>query len=403
VEEFINYFDQGYPTPEGVAFGIYADGAPSPFHWDGTQILRIGIQGYHVTDAERKPASLTFVIDVSGSMDMENRLELVKQSLDEMVFRLRPDDTVAIVVYGSSAYPVLNPTSAGERNTILNAIHSLRPSGSTNAEAGLNIGFRLAAQSFKPGGINRVILCSDGVANIGDTTAKGILGDVRGYSEEGITLTTFGFGMGNFNDTFMEQLANNGNGTYAYIDSIDEVRRIFVEGLTSVLQTIAFDTKVQVDFNHDVVSRYRLIGYENRYVADQDFRDDSVDAGEINAGHSVTALYAVQLRPETAGRIATVQLRWEDPDSHKVREINGNFNTWDLHGHFEAADPYYQLSTVVALYAEILRGSPYTGQATFDSLASYAYTLAARLDNDPDVIEFASLVGRASQIQALGQ
>ena len=208
VEEFVNYFDPGYPTPPDVAFGIYADGAPSPFRNDGTYILRFGIQGYEVPDYARKPASLTFVIDVSGSMDRENRLWLVKQSLQLLVDRLGPDDTVTIVVYGSNARIVLFPTSGEDRATILNAIYSLQSEGSTNAEAGLRLGYQMAWNNFRSDAINRVILCSDGVANVGQTGPDAILNEIRGYVEAGITLTSVGFGMGNFNDVLMERLAN---------------------------------------------------------------------------------------------------------------------------------------------------------------------------------------------------
>ncbi len=253
VEEFVNYFDAGYPSPSDIAFGIYADGAPSPFQRDGSYIVRFGVQGYQVSEEERKPASLTFVIDISGSMEMENRLGLVKQSLQLLVDRLRPSDTVAIVVYGSNAYVVLNPTSGEDRNRILEAIYSLHTEGATNAEAGLRLGYQLAYQAFRPGAINRVILCSDGVANVGETGPDAILEEIRGYTETGITLTSVGFGMGNFNDVLMEQLADKGDGNYAYVDTLDEARRLFVDNLTSTLQVIAKDAKVQVDFNKEVV------------------------------------------------------------------------------------------------------------------------------------------------------
>lgn len=198
VEEFVNYFKQDYPNPEETAFGIYADGAPSPFARDGMHILRIGIQGHSIPDSERAPASLTFVIDISGSMSMENRLELVKRSLQLLVDRLRPTDTVAIVVFGTDARVLLNPTSGEDRAAILNAIYSLHPEGATNAEAGLQLGYQIANLAYRAGGINRVILCSDGVANVGATGPEAILQSIRGYADAGITLTTVGFGMGNF-------------------------------------------------------------------------------------------------------------------------------------------------------------------------------------------------------------
>ena len=198
VEEFVNYFNPGYTTPPEIAFGIYADGARSPFHTDGTHILRFGVQGYEVPDYARKPASLTFVIDVSGSMDRENRLGLVKQSLQMLVDRLRPDDTVSIVVYGSEARVVLYPTSGEDRTTILDAIYSLHPEGSTNAEAGLRLGYQMAWTAFMEGAINRVILCSDGVANVGEAGPDAILKEIEAYVVTGITLTSVGFGDGKF-------------------------------------------------------------------------------------------------------------------------------------------------------------------------------------------------------------
>jgi len=196
----------------------------------------------------------------------------------------------------------------------------------------------------------------------------------------------------------MEALADKGDGHYAYVDDIDEAQKLFVEDLTSTLQVIALDAKVQVDFNPDVVARYRLVGYENRAVADQDFRNDAVDAGEIGAGHTVTALYAVQFRPNAHGRVATVQLRWEDPQSHQVTEINGNFNTWDVAPAFESASPRYQLAVTVAQYAELLRRSPWAGQTSFRQLLGHAARLSELLPADPDVGEFAYLVSLAQRV-----
>jgi Ca-activated chloride channel family protein len=402
VEEFVNYFDPGYANPQDVAFALYADGAPSPFE-AGIHILRFGVQGYEVSEVDRKPASLTFVIDVSGSMELENRLGLVKQSLELLVERLQPTDTVAIVVYGSEARTVLYPTSGEDPDYILEAIYSLRTEGATNAEAGLKLGYQLAYEAYRPGAINRVILCSDGVANVGATGPDAILEQIRGYAETGITLTSVGFGMGNFNDVLMEQLADNGDGHYAYVDTLDEARKLFVDDLTSTLQVIAQDAKVQVDFNPDIVSRYRLLGYENRDVADQDFRDDSVDAGELGAGHSAVALYAVMLHPGAQGRIATVQLRWEDPDSHQVTEINGNFNTWDLADHFESADLYYQQAVITAYYAERLRLSPWTLEIPMSWLIEHAVRISGQLPADHEISQFTSLLSRAAQIKALNQ
>ena len=395
-EEFINYFSQDYPKPSNIAFGVYADGAPSPFHRDGSYLVRIGVQGYDVPDRERKPASLTFVIDVSGSMADGGRLEMVKDALSMLVERLRPDDTVAIVVFTSNAWVALNPTSGRDKRAILDAIYSLYPQNSTNADAGLHLGYDVAMEMYRPGDINRIIMCSDGVANTGTTDPDALVEFARSYSDR-IMLTTVGVGMGNYNDILLERLADKGNGFYAYVDTPDEAQKLFLERLTGTLQTIARDAKVQVDFNPDVVARYRLIGYENRAIADQDFRNDTVDAGEIGAGHTATAIYALQFRPNAEGRVGTVQLRWQDPDTREVKEINGNFNTWDLAGRFEDATPRYQLAATVAQYAEILRQSPWAGETSLRDLRRYADQVARQLRGDADVQEFADLVARASE------
>lgn len=399
VEEFVNYFDQGYAAPPDVAFAIYADGAPSPFHGDGSYLLRIGVQGYDVPQAQRTPANLTFVVDVSGSMSRESRLELVKGALQMLLDGLRPDDTVSLVVYGSNARVVLEPTAASERDRILGAIYSLQPEGSTNVEAGLRLGYQMANSAYRSGAINRVILASDGVANVGLTDPDGLAAEIRRLADGGIQLTTIGVGMGNFNDVLMEQLADQGDGHYAYVDTMSEAHRVFVEELTGTLQVIALDAKVQVDFNPQVVRQYRLIGYENRAVADQDFRNDTVDAGEIGAGHTATALYAVQVHEEASGRLGTVQLRWRDPQTGQVREINGNVNTWDLSASFQEADSHFRLAAVVAQYAELLRNSYWAGDATYAQLAEYAGSLAAQLSHDEKVTEFSSLVQRTVSLR----
>lgn len=395
VEEFVNYFDQGYEVPAGQVFGIFADGAPSVYTDDGTVIVRIGIQAGAVPEFARKPVSLTFVIDSSGSMADRGKLELVKQSLELLLDRLTPNDTVAIVAYSDTAWAVLEPTSAADRAWISDGIRRLTSGGSTNVEAGLRLGYQYANYTYSTDRVNRVILLSDGVANVGATGPGSILASISQYASLGITLSSMGFGLGEYNDALMEQLADQGDGTYAYIDDLDEARRLFVDDLTGTLQVVARDAKVQVDFNTEVVGQYRLIGYENRAIADQDFRNDQVDAGEIGAGHSATALYALRLRPGGAGRIATVQLRWQDPDSGQVREINGNLNTWDLAGAFEQTSPRYQLAVTAAQFAEVLRRSPYVDGWTTRLVNVQAARLAQLLPNDPDVYEFSLLTQQA--------
>lgn len=400
VEEYVNYFDYGYPLPPAhQAFGIYVDGAPSPFtQTERYHMLRIGIQGYDVADEDRKDAALTFVIDISGSMEMENRLGLVKRSLELLVEQLHRDDTVSIVVYGSDARVVLQPTRGSDHRRILDAIYSLQTEGATNAEAGLRLGYGMAMEAFKSDGINRVILCSDGVANVGQTEADAILDVIDRHVERGVTLTTVGFGMSNYNDTLMEQLANNGNGFYAYVDDMDEARRLFVDEITGTLQAIALDAKVQVDFNPEAVSRYRLIGYENRAIDDDEFRDNDVDAGEIGAGHSVTALYEIKLYPEARGRIATVYMRWKDPDTHQIVEISRDFEARQLALNFRETDPYFQLSVVVAEYAEILKGSYWVEDGSLDAVYEEARRLEDYFHRDDAMKEFADLVRKARRL-----
>jgi Ca-activated chloride channel homolog len=402
VEEYINFFEQEYEPPaEGEgAFAIHLEGAPSLFGDERYYLMRVGLQGYEIPPEARKDVVLTFVIDVSGSMDMENRLELVKDALWLLVGELRPTDQVGIVVYGSRAHVVLEHTPVSESRQILRAIDRLEPEGSTNAEEGLVMAYRMAAESFNPEAINRVILCSDGVANVGRTGPGSILEQIRGHAERGIYLTTVGFGMGNYNDTLMEQLADDGDGFYAYVDTLKEAERVFVHDLTSTLQVIARDAKIQVDFNPAVVSRYRLIGYENRDVADEDFRNDEVDAGEIGVGHSVTALYELKFQPEASESetAMTAFVRYEDPDSGEVTEISRSIARADFAPTFKEASTRFQFDAVVAEYAEILRQSYWAKESSLEDVVWEARRIAEYLPGDPDVAEFASLVERANSL-----
>jgi Ca-activated chloride channel family protein len=254
VEEFINFLPTRYTPPtDDSAFAIHLDASPSPFVADGNLLLRVGIQGRQVAPQDRDPATLIFVIDVSGSMDSPERLGMVKETLNLLVPQLREDDQVGIVIYADEARLVLAPTPASEQQTILSAIDGLRSEGSTYAEAGLMLGYNVARQHLRQDGINRVILLSDGVANVGETGPDQILQTIRQGVEDGVTLSTIGFGMGSFNDVLMEQLANDGNGNYFYVDNLREARRVFVNNLTSTLQVIGYDAKVQVEFNAEVV------------------------------------------------------------------------------------------------------------------------------------------------------
>ncbi len=419
VEEFVNAFDYNYPPPWGEAFAVHVEGAPSRFGEGGRhqllqdrrrlrlpqddeqlQLLRIGIQGRMVPDENRKDAMLTFVIDVSGSMAIENRLELVKDALTLLVEELRPRDKVAIVAYSNQARIVLPHTGIEGREGILAAIHSLAPEQATNVDEGLRLGYSLALRNPNIGGINRVILCSDGVANVDATDPNIILRKVRGHVAEGITLTTIGVGIENFNDVLLEQLADNGNGNYAYVDTLNEAKRVFVENLTGTLQLIAKDAKVQVDFNPQVVSHFRLIGYENRRLDHEEFRDDRADGGEIGAGHSVTALYEIELSEGARGYLATVSIRYEDPDTHRPSEINEEIFTTQLKRTFKAASPEFQLAATVAEFAEILRESFWAEDGNLTAVSQSLREIAPRIHNE-QVDEFRHLVSRAARFKAL--
>ena len=395
VEEFVNSFKYDYAAPTDGAFAIHLEGAPSIFaDSKRTHLLRIGLKGRVIPDEDRKDAALTFVVDVSGSMAEENRLGLVKKALTLLVDRLRPTDKVGIVVYGSQGRLVLPHTGVNRRAEILAAIDSLHPDGATNAEEGLRIGYDLAWRNAEVDHINRVILCSDGVANVGQTGPDDILTEIRAHVKRGVTLSTVGFGMGNYNDILMEKLANAGNGNYAYVDTLSEARRIFVEDLTGTLQVIAKDAKIQVDFNPEVVSRFRLLGYENRHLENDQFRDDTVDAGEVGSGHCVTALYEVKLREGASGKIATASIRYADPDNQKVTEIGEDILMSQLHESFEAGSAPFRLTAAVAEFAEILRESYWAKDGSLEGVRRVVKGVYSELDNE-QVVELIYLLGKA--------
>lgn len=399
LEEFVNYFEQDYPVPQQDAFSINLDAAPTPFSVEGNVVLRVGIQGYEVPADQRPDATLIFVVDVSGSMDQQNRLGAVKRALSTLVDELRPTDKIGIVIYGSNGQVLLEPTPVAEREAILAGIERLQPGGSTNAEEGLLLAYQMATANFEEGRINRLILCSDGVANVGETGPDAILETVRQQAREGVTLTTVGFGLGNYNDVLMEQLADDGDGQYYYVDTQNEAERIFVHGLTGTLLTIAKDAKIQVEFNPAAVTHYRLMGYENRDVADEDFRNDSVDAGEIGAGHRVTALYELVLAEQPQGELATVRLRWADPDDGSVTEIAQGIDVDEINASFEDASPRFRLDVAVAAFADWLSGGAWGQTVDIEYLQQLATQLANELGNDPDVAEFAGLVEQAPQLE----
>ena len=400
VEEWVNAFDQGYTAPHDATFAIAADGAPTPFKSQGEILLRVGIKARESSERARPAAALTFVIDTSGSMAREDRLELVKDSLRVLVRALGRGDSIAVVTFGDDARVVLRPTRATDEATILAAIDRLQPGGSTNLEAGLRLGYSLARETLLgDGGIDRVILASDGVANVGLTDADGILRQIDEDAAAGIELVSVGVGMGNYNDVLLEQLADQGDGFYAYVNDLAEAHRLFTEDLVGTLQTVALDAKVQVEFDPAVVATYRLIGYENRAIADRDFRDPGVDAGAIGAGHSVTALYVLTLR-EGAGRdstLGTVRLRWTEPDATRESKLDRAIWARDVASRFEVADPAFQLDAIVAAAAEVLRGDEVAGD-DLHHVAEVARRASRDLPGTDEVHEFLDFLGRADEL-----
>lgn len=402
VEEFVNYFDPGYPAPETTTFAVYADGGPTPFTQSRRhEVLRIGVKAREVAQRERKDLNLTLVIDVSGSMQEDDKLETVKDSLQVLVDELDRADTVAVVAYTNRAWVALEPTDGGDTDRIMDVINDLEPLRTTNAEAGLQLGYDQADEMFDRDAQNRVVLLSDGVANVGATGPDSILERIGEETRRGIDLVTIGVGISNYNDELLEQLADQGDGFYAYVDTQAEAERLFEEQLTSTLETVARDVKVQVQFDPDLVSEYRLLGFENRDIDDRDFRDDDVDAGEIGAGHSVVALYEVELDRDAYGSradaFAEVSLRWEDADTGRVDEISGEVFGDMLATSFRDAEPEFRLAATVAAYAEVLRGSRYMRDVTLDEVFEVADNLPLRrLEDDAD--EFVDLVRRASRI-----
>jgi len=401
VEEFVNYFKYDYPIPSQDTFSISLEGLPSPFGGENYHLLRIGIQGQEVDVGEQKNAVLTLVIDVSGSMSRENRLEMVKQAIHILLDQLGRGDQVGVVVFNTTGRVLLDHLGMAEKRTILRAIDGLYPDGSTNTDEGLRLGFQLADAHFREGAINRVILLSDGVANEGTTDAEGILDKIEWYASRGIALTTIGFGLGNYNDVLMEKLADQGDGNYAYVDTLEEAKRVFDDNLVATLQIIAKDVKVQLEFNREVVSRYRLIGYENRDLKDKDFRNNRRDAGEIGAGHQVTALYEFKLHPKPLRDwVASVTLRSHDPAREGiVKEQNQKLMFWELKGTFAVASPNTKLAAAAAEFAEILRKSYWAREGSLEAVIEVLQDLPREFQRRPEVRELIDLVNLAKSLQ----
>jgi Ca-activated chloride channel family protein len=396
IEELINYFSYHYPVPvtKNTPFSVSTEIAPSP--WNAQRhLLRIGIKGYEVPKSAIPAANLVFLIDVSGSMHSANKLGLLKQSLTLLTKQLSAKDRVSMVVYAGASGVVLSPTPGNEKATILQAIQRLQAGGSTNGAAGIRLAYQMAEQSFIPNGINRILLATDGDFNVGTVSFEALKSMVEEKRKSGVTLTTLGFGEGNYNDHLAEQLADNGNGANYYIDSLQEAQKVLVDQLSSTMQTIAADTKIQIEFNPNVVSEYRLIGYENRMLKREDFNNDKVDAGDIGAGHTVTALYEITLtdkpgsvdplrygegygkrheksRKTNTQEIAFLRLRYKHPGKAKSHLIEQPLYRHDIQSALTHTSNDFRFAASVAAFGQLLKGGKYTNSYNYDDVMNLA-------------------------------
>lgn len=419
IEELVNYFSYDYPQPQGKhPFSINVEVGACP--WAGEHLLaRIGLKGRELPKGERPPANLVFLIDTSGSMSASNRLPLVKESLKALLEILEPEDRVALVTYAGTSNVALESTPVEQQVTIRDAIEVLGAGGSTHGSAGIQDAYAMAEKHFIKQGINRVLLATDGDFNVGVTSHEGLLALIEEKRETGVFLTVLGYGMGNLKDDTLEMLASKGNGNYAYINDYSEARRVLVEQVSGTLATIAKDAKIQVEFNPARVSEYRLLGYENRMLASKDFNDDTKDAGEIGAGHTVTALYQIvpkgvstgpgvdPLRyqkedkeekvlptPENADELMFVKLRYKQPDGadSSLIEIPVSSDTADA----ENVSSDFRFAAAVAGFGLLLRDSPHKGTATFDSIRELA---TSAVDSDHYRETFLNLIVTAKTIR----
>ncbi|MFP2904161.1 vWA domain-containing protein [Pyxidicoccus sp. 3LFB2] len=392
VEEFVNYFKYRYAAPEKGAFTVHLEGAPSPFD-SKRHFVRVGVQGKVLSRSQRKPAHLVFLVDTSGSMNSQDRLPLAKEAIKVAVKNLNENDTVAIVTYAGSTRDVLPPTPATDVKRIHDALDSLQSGGGTAMGSGMELAYKHAVKKASGNVVSRVVVLTDGDTNIGPNLgAEGMLKSIHKYVSEGVTLTTVGFGMGNYRDDLMEKLADKGNGNCFYVDSYKEAKKVFETQLTGTLEVIAKDVKLQVEFNPAAVRRYRLLGYENRDVADNDFRNDKVDAGEIGAGHNVTAVYEVELTGDAKEALATVRVRAKAPNGTEAAEQAFPFERSLLRPSLEAASPDFRFAVAVASTADILRGNP---AAESWSLATAQKLAEGAAAGDADRNEFVRLVTQA--------
>ncbi len=422
VEEVINYFDYDYPLPQDrtAPFGVSASVVDSP--WNAhTQLIHIGIKGYDLEPEDRPRANLVFLLDVSGSMNSPDKLPLLKQSMRMLVDGLEPEDTVAIAVYAGAAGAVLEPTPASDKSKILAALDQLSAGGSTAGGEGLRLAYALAEQNYDPQALNRVILATDGDFNVGTVDDESLEGFIERKRESGVFLSVLGFGRGNYNDRLMQTLAQSGNGQAAYIDSLNEARKVLHDEMQGALFPIAKDVKIQVEFNPARVAEYRLIGYETRLLNREDFNNDAVDAGEIGAGHEVTAIYEIAApgsegrlidesryaqSPEPAGDLgdefANLRIRYKLPDSDESTLIERPVTTADVIDGLDQAPEATRFAIAAAGFGQLVRGEPYLTDFGHDEIMALAQSAKGE---DPFNYrgEFIQLVRAAKTAPALSE
>lgn len=417
VEEMINYFSYQYPLPESKdqPFSVTTEISRSPWNKD-RHLLHVGLQGYDLSQEQMPPSNLVFLVDVSGSMSSPNKLGLLKQSMKLLSKNLSAKDRVAIAVYAGASGMALESVPGNEYQKIAGALDRLQAGGSTNGAAGIHLAYQVAQQNFIEGGNNRVIIATDGDFNVGTVNFEALKNLVEEKRKSGVNLTTLGFGTGNYNDHLMEQLADVGNGNYAYIDTINEARKVLVDQLTGTLNTIAKDVKIQIEFNPEAVSEYRLIGYENRMLKREDFNNDKVDAGDIGAGHTVTAIYELTLAdsknksidPLRYGKqkqdkkveteeLAFIKLRYKQPQGKVSKLISQPLMKSQIVSDISNTSDNFRFSAAVAGYGQLLKGGEFLGEWTYEDLLKMANSAKGK-DSFGYRGEFISLVRTAQAI-----
>ncbi|WP_336213734.1 vWA domain-containing protein [Nonomuraea sp. LPB2021202275-12-8] len=393
-EEFVNSFRQDYPEPPDDGFTVHVDGARMGDRDEA--VLRVGLQTRATSAEARRPANLTFVVDVSGSMAEPGRLDLVKQALHTLLGQLAPGDQVSIVAFSDDAELLASMTPLTARDDLRAAVDRLTVEGGTDLESGLVLGYEEAAKAFRPAATNKVILLSDGLANQGNTAWQTILDRVKEHAGRQITLLTVGVGR-DYGDELMEQLADNGDGSAVYVSTVEEAEKTFSTQLPANIELRARDAKAQVVFNPSVVAGYRLLGYENRALTAEEFRDDSRDGGEIGPGHSVTALYSVRLKPGATGQLATATVRWQHPDTRVAAEASGSVDVGALSGAlWKDAPVRLQVDVLAAAFALYMRDGKAFGM-DLGALGEQGERLSGEAE-DPMVTELATLIGKSREV-----